>query len=132
MHEDRLDDSTATALTDGTVLVAGGVHGSAEIFDVSSGEFSEVASMAVGRQGASATLLDSGKVLVAGGYAGPFDGAEGLASAEIYDPVTQMWAATGVMHDARFGQTATRLGDGRVLVVAGWKSQTEYLDSAEI
>ncbi len=67
-------------------------------------------------------------MLVAGG----FDGNVGLASAELYDPDSQSWTATGPMLEARYGHTATLLNDGRVLVVAGWKTDTDYLATAEI
>lgn len=54
-------------------------------------------------------LLD-GRVLVAGG---------GTASAELLDPKTLTWSATGDMTVARSGHTATLLPDGRVLVAGG-------------
>src|SRR6185369_4043847 len=41
MHEERADESTATLLADGTVLVANGYNGTAEIYDPAAGEFSE-------------------------------------------------------------------------------------------
>jgi hypothetical protein len=59
--------------------------------------------------------LEDGRVLVAGGEA---DGP--LAAAEVYDPATGRFSATGPMTRPRsFGTTATRLDDGRVLVVGG-------------
>ena len=45
----------------------------------------------------TATLLPSGKVLVAGGY----DGSGVLSSAELYDPASGTWTATGSMSTAR-------------------------------
>jgi hypothetical protein len=41
------------------------------------------------------------------------------ASAEVYDPATNMWTPAAPMHVGRSGHTATRLGDGRVLVAGG-------------
>ncbi|MBM7112615.1 kelch repeat-containing protein [Archangium primigenium] len=58
----------------------------------------------------SSTLLPSGEVLVAGG---------GSATAELYDPRTHVWRATGSMAVSRSFHTATRLPSGRVLVVGG-------------
>ena len=70
---------TATLLSDGTVLIAGG-HGfvpvpgggydnlaSTEIYDPVSGTFRPSGSMATGRESPLATLLTSGRVLVTGG-----------------------------------------------------------------
>lgn len=40
-----------------------------------------------------------------------------LATAELYNPVTDTWSATGPLRLARFGDAAITLTDGRVLVV---------------
>ena len=66
----------------------------------------------------TATLLPDGKVLVAGGVSA-YDGKTYLASAEVYDPATGIWTATGKMIETRGYFTATRLTDGRVLVAGG-------------
>jgi Galactose oxidase, central domain len=49
-------------------------------------------SLGIARHSHTATLLPSGKVLVAGGYN---SGGAALISAELYDPVTGTWMATG-------------------------------------
>jgi hypothetical protein len=54
-------------------------------------------------------------VLIAGGFAA----SQGLTSAEIYNPETGGFTATGSMTEIRFGHTATVLTDGRVLVLGG-------------
>ena len=67
------------------------------------------------REGHMAILLPNGKVLVAGG-----DGNGGfLNSAELYDPTSGTWSATGSMTRERFLTTATLLPNGKVLVPGG-------------
>ena len=100
---------TATLLTNGMVLVAGGDHGfyptnyllsSAELFDPQTGMWTNTGSMLGARQEHTATLLTNGQVLVAGG-----SGTE----AEIYDPASGTWTVTGSMHAGRSSHTATLL-----------------------
>ena len=62
----------------------------------------------------TATLLPNGKVLVAGGLHGVR-----LASAELYDPASGTWTATGSLATARDDHTATLLPNGKVLVAGG-------------
>ena len=136
---------TATLLRDGTVLVAGGTDGhpggagpmaAAELFDPVSRTWVATGSMLVGRANQTATLLSNGMVLVVGGSS--TDGREiGLGSAELYDPITGTWAATGDMTQARSAHAATLLSDGRVLVAGGFESAGlaggyDRLRSAEI
>jgi len=72
--------------------------------------------MARARMLLTATLLTSGKVLVVGG----FNYASGiLGTAELYDPKTRKWTATGSLVSPRSNHTTTLLADGRVLVAGG-------------
>lgn len=73
-------------------------------------------------EGRAAVLLASGRVLVAGGI-GP--AGVPLASAELYDPATGTWTATGSLSAARYGHSITVLGDGRVLVAGGSNSSAD-------
>jgi hypothetical protein len=120
--------ATATLLVDGRVLVTGGGgdHGglaSAELYDPGSRTFTVAGPMTTARTGHTATLLIDGRVLVVGGTPNKTGAPEGagpcLASAEIFDPRTNTFKATGHMADARCGQAAAPLGDGRVLVTGG-------------
>jgi Kelch motif/Galactose oxidase, central domain len=71
-------------------------------------------------------LLPNGKVLVAGGV-----GTSGfLSSAELYDPASGTWTATGSLTTAREVHTATLLPNGKVLVAGGYNGG--FLSSAEL
>jgi hypothetical protein len=72
--------------------------------------------MTIPRVTPTATLLPSGKVLVAGG-----SNCTGcvLASAELYDPATGTFSATGPMTTPRYAHTATLLFNGKVLLAGG-------------
>jgi len=124
---------TATLLTDGRVLVAGGENAlgslnSAEIYNPSTGRWSAAANMQQARSQHTATLLPDGRVLVTGGF--PSAGVA-TSGAEIYDPVSNTWSTTGGMTYSRANHTASLLPDGRI-VVTGGTSGALYLASAEI
>jgi hypothetical protein len=57
-------------------------------------------------------------VLVAGGV----DFSNVFASAELYDPASGAWTATGSLATARYLHTATLLPNGKVLVAGGFDS----------
>jgi len=114
---------TATLLPDGRVLVAGGISTnsplkSAELYDPSTGLWTATGNMIQSRTTAAAVLLADGKVLVLGGN-GPGIGTPWLKTAEIYDPATGVWTATGKMEEARYDVQAILLRDGRVLTAGG-------------
>src|SRR4051794_35600591 len=63
------------------------------------------------------TTLRDGRVLAAGGN----DAVVGsLRVAEVYNPASGTWRATGSMNTAHGGHTATLLPDGEVLVAGGY------------
>jgi hypothetical protein len=116
---------TATLLPNGKVLVAGGASSqgqtnlkSAELYDPAAGTWAATGNMITARDFHTATLLPNGKVLVVGGDR-RFGPHEPLASAELYDPASGTWAATGSLITARAHHTATLLPDGRVLAAGG-------------
>jgi hypothetical protein len=118
------DISAVARLADGRVLFAG--EPVSEVYDPVSGTFSLTGAMTTpcGLTGQppgyisnrTATLLTNGKVLLTGGDhedCGPF------ANAEIYDPATGLFTATGSMSRVRANHTATLLSDGTVLIAGG-------------
>ena len=125
---------TATLLADGTVLMAGGYGvinpagsnpsmATAAIYNPVTGAWTSTGSMMIARDGHSATLLADGTVLVAGGESCTATEISGmcplLASAEIYNPATGKWSATGNMTTATFEQLAVLLPTGMVLIAGG-------------
>ena len=98
---------------------------SAELYDPATGTFSPTGYMASSRAWDTATLLLDGRVLVAGGRGGETLGGQNLlTSAELYDPATGTFSATGSMASDHDSGTATLLSDGRVLIAGGWGSNT--------
>lgn len=68
------------------------------------------------RDNHSVTLLRDGRILLAGGN----KGNAFLDWAEIYNPVSGRFTATGRMQQARHSHSAVALDDGRVVVAGGW------------
>jgi hypothetical protein len=80
--------------------------------------WSPIGAMTVKRNGATLTVLPSGKVLVAGGGVTTSFGSSST-TAELFDPITGLWTATGSMSTARGDHIATLLPSGLVLVANG-------------
>jgi hypothetical protein len=126
---------TATLLRDGRVLIAGGftdasglyggipltvgrgVTSTAELYDPVTRQFTPTGNMTAARAYHGATLLQDGRVLIASGQ-GTDRSEDSLASAELYDPSTGTFTATGSMSTRSYNDvnTATLLRDGRVLI----------------
>jgi hypothetical protein len=153
MHTPR-ESHTSTLLTDGRVLITGGVTSpnatrsagvtlaafrlvdtsanvlnTAEIYDPATGTFSNTGSTSSIRDQHTATLLDNGRVLVVGGGG---EGYSSVSSADLYDPTTGTFGKTGSMKVGRWLHTATLLQDGRVLVTGGRSPKDSVYTSAEM
>jgi hypothetical protein len=129
--------TTVTPLASGDVLVTGGHDSSfvatraAERYDASTGTFSATGAMTVPRAGHTATVLADGRVLVAGGHQFNRENSA-LASAELYDPATGTFSATGSMAVARDSAVAALLPGGKVLVAGGYTTTSLAVASAEV
>jgi hypothetical protein len=148
---------TATALPDGRVLIVGGTTNtdlmtsgqtadpttrSAEVYDPATGTFAPTGAPIAPRMGHAAVALQDGRVLISGGLDTDQATPQSFAtSAEIYDPATGTFTATGDMVAGQAFHTATLLPDGRVLIagfgeemMAGMSSGTtpDLLGSAQI
>lgn len=131
-------DHTATLLSNGEVLVAGGFNGtngylaSAELYDPVKGKWTLTGSMTAPRDGHDAVLLQNGEVLVAGGINATLSTCGTLAGAELYNPSTGTWTATGSMTTGRYSFSLTLLANGKVLAAGGTNCGNGGLTSAEL
>jgi len=107
---------TATLLSNGKVLVAGGVSpatlSSAEIYDPVLNTWTEVAPMTQPRWSHAALKLLDGRVLVAASWLAAMP-------TEIYDPVAGTWTPSGFLSSGGFNNLLFQLPDGRVLFCDG-------------
>ena len=131
-------DHTATLLPDGRVLVVGGfatipeVPEDPEIYDPVTGTWSPTGGMSTARINHAATLLTNGKVLVTGGeYSTTRD--TDRRNADLFDPATDTWSATGILSAVRRWHFQLQLPDGHVLVAGGWDGTGQgYTPIAEL
>jgi hypothetical protein len=131
----------ASRLADGRVLVTGGFDyydqplASAVLYDPVARTFTATGQMSAARGYQTSTTLQDGRVLIAGGGRVSWSGNDTspfLASAELFDPATGTFKATGSMSVAREDHTATLLSDGRVLIVGGDDVPDHALATAEL
>lgn len=123
---------TATLLSNGKVLVAGGYSQSsltsAELYDPATGIWSPTATLNSFRNLHTATLLPNSQVLVTGGGS--------TTTTELYNPNTGIWSVTPGLSTIREYHTATLLTIGnvfKVLVVGGTTNAgSSGLRSAEL
>ena len=112
----------------GKVLIVGPLASTAELYDPATGTFTATGAMTQARTSPTATLLETGSaklgsVLIVGG-----NSAAGDLTAELYDPATGTFSATGSTNILRSGHTATQLLDGRVLIAGGGTETAELYD----
>jgi len=112
-------------LPDGSVIVVGGTtccpyhwFNEAESYDPVSQTWTPT-STKMTHANWDPILLPDGKVLVAGGIKGTQPTSVNVADAELFDPSTGIWTATGSMSTDRAGHTLTLLTSGQVLVAGG-------------
>ena len=122
MVSDR-DGHTATILTNGKILAAGGTNNgvaltSAELYNPAAGTWASTGNMSVARSHARAILLPSGSGLVMGGCVNDCLSAT-TSGAELYNPNTGTFTATGSMLQARSDFGVALLANGQVLVAGG-------------
>ena len=120
----------ASGLPNGTLTsyLLNGTSKAARVDFASEGAWHAAGSLVQGRYAHTATLLATGKVLVAAGTTNTCC----LASAELYDPVTNTWSAGGNLATARNSHAATLLPNGKVLVTGGSDQATFGFASAEL
>jgi hypothetical protein len=120
---------TAAAQTiTATDTISSTINGTSGSITVGSPQFAAAGDLNVAREFHTASLLDDGTVLIAGGD----DGNLEHSSAELFDPMSGTFTLTASMATARTRATATRLSNGKILIVGGYGSGGQALDSAEI
>lgn len=121
----ELDDGRKIVLggraRSGVVINGNGTLSSMEYYDSVTKEFTFGPDMVYRRQEFAIVKLLDGRVLVSGGFgAKVWDASNvGLASTEIFDPVTNTWSEGPSLHTPRQLHKMTVLPDGNVLVVGG-------------
>jgi hypothetical protein len=129
----------ATLLNNGKVLITGGLSPEwprqklAEIYDPATGAFSPAGEMATPRADHTATLLANGQVLLGAGSTGRSINEAVTFTAELFDPATNRFIATGHLSAPRHKHAAVRLRDGKVLMIGGADSRLRGVyNSAEL
>ncbi|WP_224362718.1 Kelch repeat-containing protein [Hyalangium versicolor] len=129
-------DPKAVELASGKVLIAGGYYpyypnsgdvATAQIYNPTTNSWSLTNPMTTARYGHSIVRLASGKVLVASGSCGILCGTSRL-SAELYDPDTGTWSATGGITTYASEALISLLPSGHVALVG--ESQVQMYDPA--
>jgi Bacterial Ig-like domain (group 2)/Kelch motif/Galactose oxidase, central domain len=134
------DLAAAALLPDGRVLVTGGsatgtnldALATTEIYNPASGTWSRAANMSVARGGHTATALSNGRIVVVGGASGTYGAPTLHTSAEVFDPATAAWTATGGVSIGRGFHRSVALTNGRMLMTGGSDFVSSVFASTDI
>ena len=125
---------------DGRVMAIGGsgqdqikMIASTEIYDPSLDSWQVAPALPEPRREHQAVCLAEGKILVAGGLSPTVgrDQDSGRATF-LFDPISSSWTVCGQLGQARKFHSMIALGDGRAIVIGGWKGRAGALDSIEL
>lgn len=108
--------SVVETLTSGQILFAG--YFGCELYDPVTQTSSLAASMNNSRLRAASILLPNGNVLVSGGTI-TINGAVGISSMEIYDPVQDTWFAAPAMSVGRRDHSMIEAANGEIIIIGG-------------
>ena len=115
--------ATATLLSDGRVLITGGIDNNenvldtAELYDPVTGLFTSTGSMTTTRYGHLAAALGDGDILIAGGMD---NAGDSLASAEVFGAASGRFVKVAAMPRDRFMVGASVLTNSTILVAGGY------------
>ncbi|WP_428269809.1 hypothetical protein [Haliangium sp.] len=128
--------ASATALSDGRVLVAGGPASAYQLYDPVSGDFSPPLFLNPGRAYHAAVALGPSRVLLAGGCAsltpgGACDSGTALVSTSIIDLDAGTVTDGPPLSRVRIGGMAVREGAGAVLLTGGFDAAGVPVTDAE-
>ncbi|WP_426340396.1 kelch repeat-containing protein [Pseudoduganella sp. S-14] len=121
----------ARLLPDGRVMVMGkdgySTGGYADIFNPATGTFSKTGNFVENSGWHGLVVLADGRVMKVGGEAStaPAPYAPYSTRAEIWDPATNLWSATGPMSIGRSTIEPVLLADGKVLVAGGRNTMSQ-------
>lgn len=134
----RFYGQSTTLLNDGRVLLVGGYSDlpivnkpealkECELYSINTNKWTSLLVLNTGRYFHTATLLDNGKVLITGGTSID-NGTIKLNSCELFDPDSNKFSYSSPMHFGRSQHSATKLSNGKVLVVGGHQNICELYD----
>ena len=112
----------------GKVLIVGPVGSTAELYDPAAGTFTATGSMTQARTSPTVTLLEGGSARLGSALIVGGNSVAGDLTAELYNPATGTFNATGSTSILRAGHTANQLLDGRVLIAGGGTQTAELYD----